>query len=138
METNYGGRPDPTKCRNGLHDWVPENIIVHKRQRGADTRSCRVCNNDRKRRSMHALGLAVPGRKHTGPRKATLALIEDYLLLLEQGVPMVTISEKLNRSPDALRQMCKRQGLPFPKEEELRIYRERGAKRRARTGDRKA
>lgn len=37
-------REDPTKCRKGLHDWVPENIytdpIQHKDR-------CRECEKDR-------------------------------------------------------------------------------------------
>jgi hypothetical protein len=30
-------RPDPSKCKSGLHDWIPENI------RGAG--QCRLCHN---------------------------------------------------------------------------------------------
>lgn len=39
-------REDPTKCRKGLHDWVPDNIyidpVLHKER-------CRKCEADRKK-----------------------------------------------------------------------------------------
>ena len=41
-----GGRKDPTKCRRGLHPWVPENLAYYN---GPTKPTCRACHRDRTR-----------------------------------------------------------------------------------------
>jgi len=55
------GRPDPTKCWSGKHDWIPENL-----RKGTDGRDrCKPCNDERNKAVAEGLEQRHPnGAQH--------------------------------------------------------------------------
>lgn len=66
-------RPDPTKCRRLLHEWVPENIAVEKKGR-----ACRLCRNAANRAWAHKSGVRQNRLPGVTPTDHTRAMFEDY------------------------------------------------------------
>lgn len=46
MTENSSPRLDPTKCRSGRHEWVPENIFTER----SGKMTCRTCKDESRER----------------------------------------------------------------------------------------
>lgn len=127
--TGAFGRPDPTKCKSGLHDWTPANIYTAPN--GKRNSCCRICVQERGKEWRAAN--RVPTRvKGMNPR--TSQLVAHYHYLVERGETADIIMLETGRTAQALVRMLKRHGQPVTdglREAYNREYRQSEAARKA-------
>lgn len=107
---SYSQRRDPAKCRNQIHNWVPENLFKKMDGNGNVTDACRPCRRAAEARTRAKSRMLEPVKNPVRRRGADVA--EDYTELRALGYHLDEIAVRLSMTKEALQRSLQRSGTP--------------------------